>query len=199
MRIISGKFKSRLIDFPKTKLTRPMTDRTKETLFNIVGSYVFGKHVLDLYAGSGSIGLEALSRGALSVTFVDRAPWARGCIEKNLRTLGLTGQATILSTDVLGAIRKLDKKGPEFALVFVDPPFNKGLVRKTLLKLDASDIVLPFGQVVVGHSNHEPIPQDELTKLKLVRTKKIGQASLSFLFRLESANEQTKSYISGEL
>jgi len=77
MRIISGKFKSRKIDFPKNRLTRPMTDRTKETLFNIVGSFVFGKHALDLYAGSGSLGLEALSRGAISATFVDQAPWAK--------------------------------------------------------------------------------------------------------------------------
>ena len=199
MRIIAGKFKSRLIDFPKTKLTRPMTDRTKETLFNIVGSYVFGKHILDLYAGSGSIGLESLSRGALSSTFVDRAPWAKGCIERNLRSLGLENKGTVISADVPAAIKKLDKKGQQFALVFVDPPFNKGLVRKTLLELDATDIVLPFGQVVVGHSNHEEIPVDELKRIKLVRTKKIGQASLSFFFRLESANEKTKSYISGEL
>ena len=199
MRIISGKYKSRLIEFPKTKLTRPMTDRTKETLFNIVGSFVFGKHVLDLCAGSGSLGLEALSRGALSATFVDRAPWAKGCIERNLRNLGLERQGVVLSADALAAPKKLEKKKHAFALVFVDPPFNKGLVRKTLLKLDASDIVLPFGQVVVGHSNREEIPQDELTKLKLVRTKKIGQASLSFLFRLETANEKTKSYISGKL
>ncbi|OQA56219.1 MAG: Ribosomal RNA small subunit methyltransferase D [Candidatus Omnitrophica bacterium ADurb.Bin277] len=199
MRIISGKFKSRLIDFPKTKLTRPMTDRTKETLFNIVGSFVFGKHVLDLYAGSGSIGLESLSRGALSATFVDKAPWAKNSILKNLASLGLEKQGLLLSMDVLMGIRKLDKMQRKFALVFVDPPFNRGLVRKTLMKLDASDVVQPFGQVVVGHSNHEPIPSDELIKLKLVRTKKIGQASLSFLFRLESANEKTKSYISGEL
>jgi len=199
MRIISGKFKSRRIDFPKTRLTRPMTDRTKETLFNIVGSFVFGKHVLDLYAGSGSIGLEALSRGALSVTFVDKAPWAKSCIQRNLASLGLENQGVILSLDVLAGIRKLNKLGRSFPLIFVDPPFHKGLVSKTLFKLDEMDLVQPFGQVVVGHSKHEQNPHEELKKLKLVRTKQIGQANLSFLFRLESANEKTKSYISGEL
>ena len=199
MRIISGKFKSRLIDFPKTKLTRPMTDRTKETLFNIVGSFVFGKHVLDLFAGSGSIGLEALSRGALDVTFVDRAPWARKVIEKNLTSLGLTPQASFLQLDVMPAIRKLERQKAGFSLIFVDPPFEKGLVKKTLMKLDASDIVLPFAQVVVGHSQHEPLDPSGLRNLTLVRTKRIGQACLSFLFRLESSNEKTKSYISGEL
>jgi len=199
MRIISGQFKSRKIGFPKSKLTRPMTDRTKETLFNIVGSFVFGKHVLDLFAGSGSLGLEALSRGATDVTFVDRAPWATQTIRKNLESLGLVSSGTILAMDVVPGIRKLEKKHAGFSLIFVDPPFQKGLVRKTLMKLDASDIVLPFAQVVVGHTQHEALPHEELRNLKWVRTKRIGQACLSFLFRLESANEKTKSYISGEL
>jgi 16S rRNA (guanine(966)-N(2))-methyltransferase RsmD len=199
MRIISGKFKSRKIDFPKNKLTRPMTDRTKETLFNIVGSLAFGKHVLDLYAGSGSLGLEALSRGSLSATFVDHAPWAQKVIEKNLASLGISHQATRLAMDILPAIRKLEKNRKGFALIFVDPPFMKGWVKKTLIRLDASDIVLPFAQVVVGHMWREELPHAELKNLKWVRTKRIGQACLSFFFRLESTHEKTKSYISGEL
>jgi len=199
MRIISGKFKSRKIDFPKNRMTRPMTDRTKETLFNIVGSFVFGKHVLDLYAGSGSLGLESLSRGAISATFVDQASWAKNVIEKNLASLGLTGQGTILMMDMLPAIKKLEKNGCGFSLIFVDPPFMKGLVKKTLMRLDSSDIVLPFAQVIVGHMWREELPSAELKNLKWVRTKRIGQACLSFFFRLESTNEKTKSYISGEL
>ncbi len=199
MRIISGKFKSRKIDFPKNKLTRPMTDRTKETLFNIVGSFVFGKHVLDLFAGSGSLGLEALSRGAVSTTFVDPAPWAQKIIAKNLASLGISSRGTILGMDFSPAIRKLEKQGKGFALVFVDPPFMKGWVKKTLMRLDASDIVLPFAQVVVGHMWREELPNAELKNLKWVRTKRIGQACLSFFFRLESTHEKTKSYISGEL
>jgi 16S rRNA (guanine966-N2)-methyltransferase len=199
MRIISGKFKSRKIDFPRNRLTRPMTDRTKETLFNIVGSFVFGKHVLDLYAGSGSLGLESLSRGAISATFVDQAPWAQKVIEKNLASLGITNQGTILVRDISSAIKKLEKAGQGFSLIFVDPPFMKGLVKKTLMRLDASDIVLPFAQVVVGHMWREELPNAELKNLKWVRTKRIGQACLSFFFRLESKNEKTKSYIYGEL
>jgi len=199
MRIISGKFKSRKIDFPKNRLTRPMTDRTKETLFNIVGSFVFGKHVLDLYAGSGSLGLEALSRGAISATFVDQAPWAQKVIEKNLASLGISNQGTILMRDISSAVKKLEKTGQGFSLIFVDPPFMKGLVKKTLMRLDASDIVLPFAQVVVGHMWREELPNAELKNLKWVRTKRIGQACLSFYFRLESTNEKTKSYIYGEL
>lgn len=200
MRIISGKFKSRKIDFPKNRLTRPMTDRTKETLFNIVGSFVFGKQVLDLFAGSGSLGLESLSRGAIRAVFVDQAPWAKAIIEKNLASLGISAQGTTLMMEMLLAIKKLEKNKQGFSLIFVDPPFMKGLVKKALMRLDASDIVLPFAQVVVGHMWREEMPHDdELKNLKWVRTKRIGQACLSFFFRLESTHEKTKSYISGEL
>ncbi|MBU3758993.1 MAG: 16S rRNA (guanine(966)-N(2))-methyltransferase RsmD [Candidatus Omnitrophica bacterium] len=197
MRIISGEFKSRKIQFPKTKLTRPMTDKTKETVFNIIGSLVTGKHVLDLYAGSGSLGLESLSRGALDVTFVDRGSWAVKVIQKNLATLGLSSKAQILEGDVLRAIKTLEKKKKIFSLVFVDPPFNEGLVKKTLNRLDQSAILAPFAQVVVGHFKDEPLPES-LQSLRLARTKKIGQACLSFYFRLESQDGETKSYISGE-
>ncbi len=198
MRIIAGALKSRRIQFPKNRLTRPMTDRMKETVFNILGGLVVSKHVLDLYAGSGSLGLEALSRGALDVLFIDQAEWATRVIKKNLTDLGLERKATIISTDVLRAIDKLKKNDASFSLVFVDPPYNQGLVKKTLLKLDQSGIVLPFGQVVVGHSRQEEVPAD-LSQLKLARTKKVGQSCLSFLFRLDASHGETKSYISGEL
>lgn len=198
MRIISGEFKSRKIDFPKNKLTRPMTDRSKETLFNILGGLVISKHALDLYSGSGSLGLEALSRGALDVTFVDRADWAVKVIKKNIESLGLQRKSEVIKGDVLQTIKKLDKQGKQYSLIFVDPPFQQGLVKKTLMELDQSGIVLPFGQVIVGHTRQEELP-DNLTSLKLARTKKIGQACLSFLFRLDTAHGETKSYISGEL
>jgi 16S rRNA (guanine(966)-N(2))-methyltransferase RsmD len=197
MRIIGGQLKSRKIDFPKTRATRPMTDRTKETLFNILGNLVFGKPVLDLFAGSGSVGLEALSRGALHVTFVDEAPAATKVIERNLASLELGAKATLIQTEVHRAIDRLSKHGQKFSLIFVDPPFEKGYVKKTLMKLDQSDIVSPFAQVVVGHSRKEEIPES-LQSLKLARTKRIGQACLSFLFRMDATHGETKGYISGE-
>ena len=197
MRIIGGEFKSRKIQFPKSRLTRPMTDRSKETVFNIMGGLVEGKHVLDLYAGSGSLGLEALSRGALDVIFVDQADWATRVIEKNLQDLKLNPKAKVLQIDVLRAIARMEKEKRVFSLVFVDPPFNQGLVKKTLIRLDQSAILTPFAQVVVGHSRQEQLPET-LHALKLARTKKVGQNCLSFYFRLESQNGETKSYISGE-
>ena len=175
-----------------------MTDRSKETVFNILGGLVIGKHVLDLYAGSGSLGLESLSRGALDAAFVDKAPSSTKTIQQNLSDLGLARKAEIIEGDALAAIDKFKKKEKYFSLIFVDPPFNQGWVKKTLIRLDQSGIVLPFGQVVVGHTRQEELP-DSLATLKLARTKKIGQACLSFLFRLDANHGETKSYISGEL
>ena len=175
-----------------------MTDRSKETIFNILGGLVIGKHVLDLYAGSGSLGLEALSRGALDAVFVEKSPTAIRTIEQNIADLELARKAQIIQSDVLATLEKLRKKGNLFSLIFVDPPFNQGWVKKTLIKLDQSGIVLPFGQVVVGHTRQEELPES-LPTLKLARTKKIGQACLSFLFRLDTDHGETKSYISGEL
>src|SRR3989338_6512106 len=114
MRIISGELKSRKLKFPKTRLTRPMTDRSKETVFNILSTLVSGKHVLDLYAGSGSLGLEALSRGALDVVFVDQAEWATKVIRKNLEDLKLERKATLIQGDVIRSIEKLRKTGQSF-------------------------------------------------------------------------------------
>ena len=197
MRIIAGEFKSRKIDFPKTKLTRPMTDRSKETLFNILGSLVTGKHVLDLFAGSGSLGLEALSRGCRDVTFVDQADWASKVIHKNLESLGLGARAQVVESEVIKAMSRFEKRGDRYSLIFVDPPFNQGLVQKTLIKLDQSAIVSPFAQIVVGHAVQEPIV-DQFKTLELARTKKLGQAYLSFFFKVESQNDETKSYLSGQ-
>ena len=197
MRIIAGEFKSRKIDFPKTKMTRPMTDRSKETLFNILGSLVNGKHVLDLFAGSGSLGLEALSRGCRDVTFVDQADWASKVIHRNLESLGLSARAQVIEADVLKTITRFEKRGDRYSLIFVDPPFNQGLVQKTLIKLDQSAIVSPFAQIVVGHAVQEPI-LEQFKTLELARTKKLGQAYLSFFFKVESQNDETKSYLSGQ-
>ncbi len=198
MRIISGELKSRKLAFPKTRMTRPMTDRAKETVFNILAGLVPGKHILDLYSGSGSLGLEALSRGALDVTFVDHADASIKVIQRNLQELALTPKARVIQGDVPRTIKKLEKEGALFSLIFVDPPYDQGLVKKTLIELDRSAIVAPFAQIVVGHSRQEALP-NSLQALEITRTKKIGQSCLSFLFRVESKHEQTKSYLSGEL
>lgn len=182
MRIIGGLFKSRKLHFPKTRAIRPVTDRAKETIFNVLGPICGKAVVLDLFAGSGSLGIEALSRGASEVCFVDSEKPAFSCIHKNIHELGLAEQSHVLQIPVLEAIRNLEKKGKKFNLIFLDPPHNKGLIKKVLHRLDRSDIVLPFSTVVVGRSNLEGLPQD-LKTLYLQREIKIGQTFVNWLVK----------------
>ncbi len=180
MRIIGGALKRRKLCFPKTPLTRPVTDRAKETIFNVLGTLCESATVLDLFAGSGGLGIEALSRGAGEVCFVDMAKASFLCIEQNLKALNLKSSSFILKMPIFDALDKLQKRGKTFNLIFLDPPHNKGLIKKVLHRLDRSDIVPPFGNIVVGHSNLEGLPKD-LETLCHQRSIKIGQTFVSFL------------------
>ena len=180
MRVIGGAFKRRKIYFPKTLLTRPVTDRAKETIFNVLGTICDSAFVLDLFAGSGSLGIEALSRGASEAYFVDYSRSALVCIARNLKILSLQGSSHILPIAVPDALKRLERQGKKFNLVFLDPPHNKGLIKKILQVLDQSDIVAPFGTIVVGRSNQESLPED-LETLRNDRSIKIGQTFVSFL------------------
>ncbi len=181
MRIIGGEFKSRKIKFPKSKKTRPATDRSKETIFNILGETVQDSRVLDLFAGSGSLGLEALSRGAKMVYFVDSGDFACKVIKNNLKTFKLWDKSRVHCMPVERAIKILAKRKEMMNLVFLDPPYNKGLIKKILRLLNRFDIVAPFGKVVIGRSRLEDLPL-ELGKFKVERDQAIGQAFLSILY-----------------
>jgi len=181
MRIISGEFKSRKIKFPKSKKTRPVTDRSKETIFNILGSLTEKAVVLDLFAGSGSLGLEALSRGASSVYFVDAGASPCRIIKNNLKALKLRERAHVYCVPVERSIKILSKRQLRFDLVFLDPPYNKGLIKKILRLLNRFDIVTPFGKIIIGRSRLEDLPP-ELGKFKVERNQQTGQAFLSILY-----------------
>ena len=130
MRIVGGKYKGQRISAPKGLATRPTTDRTRESLFNILGNRISfdGLRVLDLFAGSGALGLEAISRGASYCLFVDESSAARGSIRQNVENLQLTGVTKIFRRDAV----KLGSPGAiqPFDLVFADPPYTKGLGEK---------------------------------------------------------------------
>ncbi|WP_289032485.1 16S rRNA (guanine(966)-N(2))-methyltransferase RsmD [uncultured Roseibium sp.] len=135
MRIVAGRFKGAAIVAPKTQATRPTSDRLRETIFNILAhgleTEVDGARVLDLFAGSGALGLEALSRGARHCTFIEEGAEARGVIRRNMEALGLNGVAKIFRRD---ATRLGDAGNIEpFDLLFADPPYGKGMADKALL------------------------------------------------------------------
>lgn len=197
MRIISGQFKSRKIEFPKSKKTRPATDRSKETIFNILGTLVEKAAVLDLFAGSGSLGLESLSRGASSVCFVDSGTVPCRVIRNNLKTLKLQEQAHVYCLPVERSIKILSKRRSKFDLVFLDPPYNKGLIKKILRLLNRFDIVSDFGKVVIGRSRLEDLPS-ELGNFKVERNQPIGQAFLSILyFNPSLSNSVSENQLTG--
>ncbi len=140
MRVIAGKARSLRLKTIEGMDTRPTTDRIKETLFNMLQPYLADCRFLDLFAGSGAIGIEALSRGAACCVFVESSPKAAGCIRDNLRFTHLDGQARVMTEDVLTAIRQLDGEKP-FDCIFMDPPYRKGLELAALEALKDTTLV----------------------------------------------------------
>lgn len=131
MRVIAGKARRLPLRTVEGLDTRPTTDRIKETLFNILQNDLYEIRFLDLFAGSGGIGIEALSRGASFACFVEHDRTAVACIRENLRFTKLEGQAAVLPYDVLAALSRLEGEKP-FQIVFMDPPYGKGLEREVL-------------------------------------------------------------------
>lgn len=138
MRVIAGTARRLILDTPKGLATRPTMDRIKETLFNIINNELPGANFLDLFAGSGAIGIEALSRGCKSAVFVENNREALACIGENLRRTKLLGAAEIMPMDVAGALACL-KDGPPFDIIFMDPPYREGLPKKVLGMLAESN------------------------------------------------------------
>ncbi len=141
MRVIAGSARRLLLKTIDSMDTRPTTDRIKETLFNMLQFEVPGIDFLDLFSGSGGIGIEALSRGSRRAVFVENNPKAVKCIEENVEHCKFQDQSLILSTDYMSALNRLNGKGYHFGIVFMDPPYNKGFERKAMQLLHDMDYV----------------------------------------------------------
>ncbi len=179
MRIITGKARGARLKTPKGLLTRPTSDRVKESLFSILGGRVIGRRVLDLFAGTGGLGLEALSRGAACAVFVDRATGK--ILSDNAEHARLAEAARILRSDVFAAISRLSSEGAVFDLVFCDPPYHKGLWERALTALDTSPILSENALVVVesGEDEKEVPP---LSRLSLSREERYGHTTRVRIF-----------------
>jgi 16S rRNA (guanine(966)-N(2))-methyltransferase RsmD len=149
MRITGGILRGRRLITPKSPSIRPMRDAVRAALFSILGDLVSGSRFLDLFAGTGSVGIEALSRGAKHAVFVDNSAEAVKIIEENLHNLGLEGQATVYREDVFKALQLLSRRDEQFDLVFIGPPYGEDLARRTLEHLAYRDI-LSEGAVVAA-------------------------------------------------
>jgi 16S rRNA (guanine(966)-N(2))-methyltransferase RsmD len=178
MRVISGTAKGRKLYAPKSRNIRPALDKVKGAIFNILFD-VRGMDVLDLFAGTGAVGIEAVSRGAAHCTFVDTSFEAATIIRKNIELCGFKDRCRIFPRPVDVAIEYFAKNGQRFDLIFVDPPYLKNLVNPTLQKIAGAGILKEGGQIIVEHSPKEPIGAP--SGLDLTDTRKYGQTLISFL------------------
>ena len=179
MRIIGGNFRGRNILFPDKKKVRPTKDRIREAIFNVISKKVPGAKVLDIFAGSGAYGLEALSRGAESAVFVDNAEDCCDVISKNIRTLGLNEDSSIKRCDVFDIIEGINSKKYKFDLIFADPPYDMGLAKKVLIMVNQYDILSSSGLLIIEHSKHESLPELE-GKLSFFKQKTYKNINISY-------------------
>ena len=190
MRIITGVAKGTKLKVPKGLDVRPTADRVKESMFNILANMelpmernaLIGAKVLDLFAGTGNLGLEALSRGAAEALFVDQSVVSLATTKENINHAGLGDLSIVQRGDSLKVLNQLSLAGRSFTLVFVDPPYNQGLVNAVLQKLDKTNVVEPGGVIVVERSKHEQLNMDWQC-LKLIRDERYGETFVTFLMR----------------
>ena len=179
MRIISGELRGRRLKAPTGLATRPTSDRLREALFNILGAEAVGSRVLDLYAGSGAVGLEAVSRGAESVVFVEHSRRALALLEENVEHCGARDAVRIVPKDAVAALKALASQGLEFDIVYVDPPYDAGLYAPTLGLLGTGGLVAPDGVVVVERHTHQHLAP-EYGDLRHYRDVTHGGSTLAF-------------------
>lgn len=181
MRVISGKAGRLQLVTPKGMAVRPTSDRIKETLFNIINPYLFECDFLDLFAGSGGIGIEALSRGAAQCIFVENSRESKECIEKNLMTTHLGDNAQILFRDAIMALPVLYNQGKRFDIIFMDPPYNMEHEKRVLEQLDKTRLLKEDGMIIVEASANTDFSYVEDTCFTITREKKYGSNKHIFI------------------
>jgi 16S rRNA (guanine966-N2)-methyltransferase len=155
MRIVAGRYGGRRLVAPPGSATRPTSDRVREALFSVLGPTVQGARVLDLYAGSGALGIEALSRGAASAVFVDRSPRAVAAIRANLEALGI--EADVCRREAAAALRTASARADAYDLVFLDPPYRRAAELGRELSEALPAVLAPGARVVSESDRREPL------------------------------------------
>ena len=179
MRVITGTARGRRLKELEGKETRPTTDRVKEGLFNIIQFDIEGRRVLDLFAGTGQLGIEALSRGAESAVFVDCRKEAARLVEDNLRLTGLRDKARVVCGDALSFLASAREK---YDLIFLDPPYGTGLLEKALSDIVRFDILRQHGIIICESTMEQVLPEVE-EPYSLHRTYRYGRIKLTVYHR----------------
>jgi len=197
MRVIAGTYRSRILKSPRGLALRPTSDRLRETLFNVLGPGIAGSRFIDLFAGTGAIGIEALSRGALEVVFVENHAPAAALIRRNLESLGVRKVATVLAADALRGLEILasrrTSKDSQYDCVFLDPPYASAKdYARVLESLGSRNLLAPGGVVIAEHRRSFELPE-ETGALQCYRVLKQGDAALSFYRRTAAAASKSDS------
>jgi 16S rRNA (guanine966-N2)-methyltransferase len=178
LRIIGGRLKGRRLPGVKGQ-TRPTADRVREAIFNILGPEVPGSLVLDLFAGTGALGIEALSRGAQVAVFVENHPTSLQVLRRNLSQCALSEVSRIIPLAADKALPKLAAASERFSLIFLDPPYGHGLADASLLILARKNLLTPAGSIIVEHSRLEDLAEEYL-HLQRHDQRRYGATLISF-------------------
>jgi len=178
MRLTGGLDRGRKLRAPRGATTRPTGAKVREAMFNILGPAPEAS-VLDVFAGSGALGIEALSRGASSAIFVERDGRALQSLHRNLRELGVNGRARVMGTEAHAALRQLSTEGARFGWVFIDPPYAAGLVTSVLEVLAGGNLLASGGIIVVEHDKRN-VPPDSVGSIHLTDRRYYGDTGVSF-------------------
>ena len=186
MRVIAGKYRSRILKGPGMLRLRPTSDRLRETLFNVLGPSLEDSLFVDIFAGTGAVGIEAISRGAREAIFIESNVKAARLIRENLAALDILAGAELLEADAIHGLEKLATRRLLADFIFLDPPYEKTDEYLRVLEfLDASHLVAPRGIVIVEHFCKQELPE-RFVRLECTRQLGQGDAVLSF-YRLAAA------------
>jgi 16S rRNA (guanine966-N2)-methyltransferase len=173
--VIGGALRGRRFSAPRRGV-RPTADRVRESLFALLGD-VADASTLDLYAGSGALGIEALSRGASDVVFVEQSPASVSVLKRNLAELGLAERSRVLRSDVLRGLGRLEREQARFDLVLADPPYAAGVLDRLLHEIVETGVLLPGGMLVVERGRRHPVPP--VPGLRLLEHREYGDTVIT--------------------
>ena len=179
MRVIAGEYRGRRLDRIEGMDIRPTADKVKGSLFNILGNAVLDSNFLDLFGGTGGMGIEALSRGAKHVVFIDTNINSIKVLKGNLDKLNIKDNVEVFHTDYSAAIVKLYKYNKQFDIIFIDPPYSVGMAQDALEMINKNPILAQSGLIIVEHDSKDAMPQ-RVGNLYMYRSKQYGNTTLSF-------------------
>lgn len=179
MRIITGIAKGRAIKAPEGQNTRPTSDRVKESLYNIISKKINGARVLDLFSGTGNLGLEALSRGAENCTFIEKNNDTYKILAYNIENLGFAANSELYKGDAFNILGTLQRNKKKYDIIFLDPPYGMGLIEKSINEINKL-MLLEENGIIISESDEKDSVPENIVDIKVYRIEKYGRTKIYF-------------------